>query len=31
MLGEIARSTKGMVKIAGIEFYAEDTLAVGGR
>jgi hypothetical protein len=29
LLGEIARTTKGMKKIAGIEFYSEDSIAVG--
>lgn len=27
MLGELARATRGVVEIAGVEFYAEDTLA----
>ena len=30
MLGQIARSSKGTIQIVGVQFYAEETLAIGG-
>jgi hypothetical protein len=31
MIGQVARATKGTLKVPGIEFFSEETMAVGSR